>query len=83
MKWQKVLLFLLILPVTLILDFILYSFTKACPACGSFTAWLETEGALSFPLVVGLSEWFGQVFHHSEQKEGLPGPSRKGKPHNH
>jgi len=61
MKLHKALLFILVLPMTIFLDFILYSFTKACPSCGSFTAWLETEGALSFPVVVGLSSWFGQL----------------------
>lgn len=68
MKPQKLLLFLFALPVTIILDLILYSFTKACPSCGSFTVWLQTEGALSFPIVVGLSEWFGQFFPRSPKR---------------
>lgn len=62
MSLRRVVLFVLILPMTLFLDFILYSFTKACPSCGSFTVWLETEGALSFPIVVGLSDWVRQYF---------------------
>lgn len=62
MKPRKFILFLLVLPLTLFLDFILYSFTKACPSCGSYSQWLQTEGALSFPIVVGVSEWLGQYF---------------------
>lgn len=79
MKIHKAALFILVLPVTLFLDFILYSFTKACPTCGSFVAWLETEGALSFPIVVGLSEWVGQMTasfrppsRNPIQKDGFP-----------
>jgi hypothetical protein len=57
MKLSKVILFIFILPATLILDFILFSLVKACPSCESFWAWVGTEGALSFPIVVGLTEW--------------------------
>lgn len=60
MKLSKVLLFLLILPVTLLLDLILYGLVKSCPSCGSFSQWLQTEGALSFPIVVGLGQWINQ-----------------------
>ena len=66
MKLHKIILFILILPVTLVLDLILYSATKTCPSCGSFAQWLGTEGALSFPIVIGLSEWFRQFFRHSD-----------------
>lgn len=79
MKLHKVLLFLLVLPLTLVLDFILYSFTKSCPTCGSFAVWLETEGALSFPIVVGLSEWVRQIMtsfrppsRNPIQEDGFP-----------
>jgi len=62
MKIQKVLVFLLILPLTLFLDLILYSLIQTCPSCGSFWQWVGSEGALSFPLVVSLEEWFSQSF---------------------
>lgn len=61
MKLQKILLFLFVLPLTLFLDLILYAFVKTCPNCGSFLDWVKTEGALSFPLVMGLEEWLSQV----------------------
>ncbi len=61
MKLQKVFLFILILPVTLLFDLILYALVKTCPSCGNFWQWVETEGALSFPIVVGLTGWFSQL----------------------
>lgn len=57
MRFHKLAIFILILPLTLFLDLILYGFTKSCPTCGSFWAWVQTEGALSFPIVIGLTEW--------------------------
>ncbi|MBI5452580.1 hypothetical protein HY945_03890 [Candidatus Gottesmanbacteria bacterium] len=65
MKLQKALLFLFILPVTLFLDLILYGLVKSCPSCGSFWQWVGTEGALSFPIVIGLTQWFSRFFPKS------------------
>lgn len=62
MKFQKFALFLLILPLTILLDFIMYGALNSCPSCSSFTAFLKTDGALSFPMVVELSERFSQSF---------------------
>ncbi|MCJ7740993.1 hypothetical protein MUP32_06825 [Candidatus Microgenomates bacterium] len=62
MKWQKVLFFLLVLPFTLGLDFLLYAMMKSCPNCSSFTQWLQTEGALSYPFVAGITIWFTHKF---------------------
>lgn len=56
MKLHRILFFALILPLTLILDIILFNLTRACPTCGSFSQFIQTEGALSFPLVVGFME---------------------------
>lgn len=64
MRFRKIFLFLLILPLTLFLDLILYAMMNVCPACSSFTQWLQTEGALSFPIVVGLVEWARQFYEH-------------------
>lgn len=61
MKLQKALLFIFVLPLTLFLDLIFYAFVKTCPTCGSFWGWLGSEGALSFPIVVGLTEWFREM----------------------
>jgi hypothetical protein len=61
MKISKIILFLLILPVSLLLDLILYAFIKTCPSCGSFSVWVQTEGALSFPIVVSLTQWIEQI----------------------
>ncbi len=61
MKLQKVFLFILILPLTLFLDLILYALVKTCPSCGSFWQWVETEGALSFPIVVGLTQYLNNI----------------------
>jgi len=61
MKFRKFLLIIFILPVTLILDLILYSLAGTCPACGSFWQWIGSEGALSFPLVVGFYQWFERL----------------------
>jgi len=66
MRLRKLLLFIFILPLTLFLDLILYGLTKSCPACGSFWQWVGSEGALSFPIVVGLSGWFSQLFTSSK-----------------
>lgn len=52
MKFQKFALFLLVLPLTIFLDFIMYGVLNSCPACGSFTTFLKTESALSFPIIV-------------------------------
>ncbi|OGG00806.1 hypothetical protein A3D78_01725 [Candidatus Gottesmanbacteria bacterium RIFCSPHIGHO2_02_FULL_39_14] len=60
-KIKKLLLFIFILPVTIILDFILFSLTRSCPTCGSFSAFLASEAALSFPLVVALGDWISQI----------------------
>ena len=60
MKLYKILLFLLVLPLTLVLDLILFAFIRTCPACGNFWQFLTTEGALSFPIVVGITEWLNQ-----------------------
>lgn len=62
MKLHRVLLFIFILPVTLFLDLIFYALVNSCPACNSFSQWVGSEGALSFPIVVGLTEWFSQIF---------------------
>jgi len=61
MKAQKLLLFIFVLPVTLLLDLILFAFIRNCPSCGSFSQFIASEGALSFPMVVGLTQWFSQV----------------------
>ena len=52
MKFQKFALFLLVLPLTIFLDFIMYGALNSCPACSSFTAFLKTKGALSFSILV-------------------------------
>lgn len=57
MKFSRVFLFIFVLPLTLLLDFILYGIIQSCPACGSFTNFLKTEGALSFPFVIEITEW--------------------------
>lgn len=67
MKLSKMILFLLILPVSLLLDLILYAFIKTCPSCGSFSVWLKTEGALSFPIVVSLTQWTEQLINRKKQ----------------
>jgi hypothetical protein len=61
MKLRHIILFILILPLTLVLDFILFAFTRVCPSCGSFWQFVQTEGALSFPMVVGFIQWFEQI----------------------
>lgn len=61
MRLQKVLLFIIILPLTLVLDLLMFAFTRNCPTCGSFSQFLLSEGALSFPIVVGLLEWFRSI----------------------
>lgn len=61
MKFKRLFLFILILPLTLFLDLILYAMINTCPTCTSFAQWIQTEGALSFPIVVGLTEWFSQT----------------------
>lgn len=71
MKFHKIILFLLILPFALFLDLILYGLTKSCPSCGSFWQWVQAEGALSFPIVVGLTSWFGQIVASRETKNKL------------
>jgi len=58
---KKLLLFLFILPVTVFFDFILFSLTRNCPSCGSFSQWLASEAALSFPLVVSLSDFLNTI----------------------
>jgi hypothetical protein len=60
MKLRRFILFLFVLPVTVALDLVLYGITQSCPSCTSFTQWLRTEGALSFPIIVELTEWFQQ-----------------------
>lgn len=71
MKLHKILL-LLVLPLTLVLDLILYGFIKTCPTCGNFWQFLESEGALSFPIVVGITEWLTQIFPKSLKSPKLP-----------
>lgn len=47
---------IIILPLTLLLDLVLFAFLKNCPSCGSFWEFVKTEGALSFPIVVSFVE---------------------------
>lgn len=54
---KKLAVVIIILPLTLLLDLVLYAFLKNCPSCGSFWEFIRTEGALSFPIVSGLIEW--------------------------
>jgi len=63
MKIQKLFLFLFFLPITLFLDLIIYSLFKTCPSCGTFSQFLENEGAISFPILVGLMELIGQTIN--------------------
>ncbi|OGG26441.1 hypothetical protein A2960_06205 [Candidatus Gottesmanbacteria bacterium RIFCSPLOWO2_01_FULL_39_12b] len=60
-RLKNILLFIFVLPLTLFLDLILYAALKTCPTCESFWAWVGTEGAISFPIVVVVTEWFGRV----------------------
>ena len=52
---------ILILPLTLLFDLIIYGVVKSCPACGNFWQFVETEGALSFPIVAGITQWIEQT----------------------
>ena len=60
-KLKKFLLLIFVLPVALIFDFIIFSLTRNCPTCGSFNAWLTSEAALSFPLIVLLGDWINRI----------------------
>lgn len=60
LKPYKIVFILLLLPVTLFLDLILYAMVKTCPSCGSFWQFVETEGALSFPVIISIGQWFRQ-----------------------
>ena len=71
-KIKKFLLFIFVLPVTILLDFILFSLTRSCPTCGSFNQWLASEAALSFPLVVSLGDWMVQILTELHLISGNP-----------
>src|SRR3989338_7752838 len=60
-KLKKLLLFLFVLPLTIFLDFIIFSMSRNCATCGSFQVWLSSEAALSFPLIVSLGDWFNRL----------------------
>ncbi|OGG10943.1 hypothetical protein A3J20_05720 [Candidatus Gottesmanbacteria bacterium RIFCSPLOWO2_02_FULL_42_29] len=60
-KLKKIMLFLFVLPLTVFLDFIIFSLSRNCASCGSFQAWLTSEAALSFPLIVTLGDWFNRL----------------------
>lgn len=64
MKLHKVILFIIILPIAIILDLVIYALVKQCPTCGSFGTFVKTEGALSFPFIVGLSDWLRMTFNN-------------------
>ena len=53
--------FLFVLPLTVFLDFIIFSLSRNCATCGSFQVWLSSEAALSFPLIVTLGDWFNRL----------------------
>lgn len=61
MIFKRFILFLFILPLTIFLDFILFSLIKTCPSCESFTKFIAQEGAISFPLVTDFSNWLNQL----------------------
>ncbi|OGG15664.1 hypothetical protein A3D77_01395 [Candidatus Gottesmanbacteria bacterium RIFCSPHIGHO2_02_FULL_39_11] len=65
MKLSRIFLFIFVLPVTLFLDFILYAILQTCPGCSTFSGFLKTEGALSFPFVIELTEWIHRVIKNS------------------
>ncbi|MBI2617648.1 hypothetical protein HYW55_05945 [Candidatus Gottesmanbacteria bacterium] len=48
---------LLLLPLTLLLDLILYAAFHSCPSCASFSQWIKTEGAFSFPAILGFTKF--------------------------
>src|SRR3989338_6895457 len=79
-KLKKLLLFLFVLPLTIFLDFIIFSLSRNCATCGSFQVWLTSEAALSFPLIVSLGEWFNRLLinlklfpHRGKTKKHLGG----------
>ncbi|OGG14492.1 hypothetical protein A2773_05430 [Candidatus Gottesmanbacteria bacterium RIFCSPHIGHO2_01_FULL_39_10] len=61
MKHSKLIIFILILPLTLLLDFLLYASGAKCASCGSFWLFLSSESALSFPLIIALSGFFSHL----------------------
>lgn len=75
MKLSKIFLFLLILPLTILLDLILFAFLRTCPTCGSFSQFIKQEGALSFPLVIGIAQWLEQFV--SRRQSHVNPPSQK------
>ncbi|MBM3283100.1 hypothetical protein FJY90_02500 [Candidatus Gottesmanbacteria bacterium] len=65
---KKILLFLFILPLTLLLDLAFYAATRNCPGCGSFWQWVGSEGALSFPIVISLMEYVKRLTEKLEHR---------------
>ena len=74
-RLKKLLLLVFVLPLTLFFDFIIFSLTKTCPSCGSFSQWLSSEAALSFPLIVLLGEWINRIL--TELKVNPPSQKTK------
>lgn len=67
-KFKKFFLIIFVLPLALIVDFVLYALTKNCVNCGSFLTFLESEGALSFPIIVSLGDYVTRVFNQKGKK---------------
>lgn len=61
MKFSRLPLLLLVFPLTVVLDFLVFSMLRSCPTCGSFSQFVTSEGALSFPIVVEISQWVRQL----------------------
>ena len=57
-KLPKALLLISLLCVTIALDFIMYAFLGACPACSSIGQFLSSPAAVSAPFIASLAALF-------------------------
>ena len=60
-KIKKIALLVFVLPVSLLFDFIIFSLTRNCATCGSFSQFISNGAALSFPLIVLLGDWINKI----------------------
>ncbi|MBI2611596.1 hypothetical protein HYW54_02500 [Candidatus Gottesmanbacteria bacterium] len=54
MRLPKIILFIIIFPITFFLDYLLFASGTKCAGCGSFAIWLTSPESFSFPIITAL-----------------------------
>ena len=68
MRLSKIILFIIVLPVTLFLDYLLFASGTKCQNCGHLSIWLTSPESFSFPAVTLLYTISNEVVKRFKSK---------------